>query len=62
MATVRLMVRETDRTHFNHCKSEQELGLRFRVLEQTIADTVTWYRDHGWFENHPAPLSEQKRS
>lgn len=62
MATVRLMVREADRTHFNHCKSEQELGLRFRALEQTIADTVAWYRNHGWFKNHPTPSSEETRA
>ncbi|AYG43691.1 NAD-dependent epimerase/dehydratase family protein [Pseudomonas sp. Leaf58] len=49
MATVRLLVRERDRTRFNHSKSEQELGLSFRALELTIADTVAWYRDHGWF-------------
>ncbi|MGE8321472.1 MAG: SDR family oxidoreductase [Pseudomonas sp.] len=49
MATVRLLVRERDRTRFNHSKSEQELGLSFRALELTIADTVAWYRNHGWF-------------
>ncbi|TVT79565.1 SDR family oxidoreductase [Pseudomonas sp. H3(2019)] len=50
MATVRLMVREAGRTHFNPRKSEQELGLRFRPVEQTLTDTLAWYRDHGWFE------------
>jgi dTDP-D-glucose 4,6-dehydratase len=51
MATLRLLVREKDRTCFNHSKSEQELGLSFRALELTITDTVAWYRDHDWFEN-----------
>ena len=48
MATVRLMVKEAGRTHFNHSKSERELALRFRPLEQTVADTVNWYRNNGW--------------
>jgi len=60
MATLRLLIREEDRTCFNHRKSEQELGLNFRALELTITDTVAWYRDHGWFENHRACLEEKK--
>ncbi|NHZ32580.1 SDR family oxidoreductase [Massilia rubra] len=49
LATVRLMVKEAGRSHFNHAKSERELALKFRPLEQTMADTVAWYRSHGWF-------------
>lgn len=49
LATVRLMVREAGRTHFNHAKSERELALKLRPLEQTVADTVAWYRSHDWF-------------
>ena len=37
------------RTRFNPAKSEHELGLHFRPLAQTLADTVGWYRQHGWF-------------
>lgn len=48
LATVRLMVREAGRSHFNHAKSERELQLTFRPLEQTVADTLAWYRRHGW--------------
>ena len=48
LATVRLMVKEAGRTHFNHSKSERELALKFRPLEQTVADTVNWYRNNGW--------------
>eukprot|EP01032_Pedospumella_encystans_P031993 gene31993-36120_t len=40
LATVRLMVKEAGRTHFNHAKSENELALTFRPLDQTVADTV----------------------
>ena len=49
MATLRLMRREENRTCFNHLKSVQELGLSFRALEVTIADTVAWYREQGGF-------------
>ncbi|MFI8337177.1 SDR family oxidoreductase [Pseudomonas taetrolens] len=54
MATLRLLIREEHRTCFNHRKSEQELGLTFRGLEQTITDTITWYREHGGFKT-PTP-------
>lgn len=47
MATLRLLIREEHRTRFDHRKSEEELGLSFRGLEQTLADTVEWYRAHG---------------
>jgi dihydroflavonol-4-reductase len=49
LATVRLMVRESGRTRFNPEKSARELGLQFRPVEQTLADTVGWYRSQGWF-------------
>lgn len=46
MATVRLMVKEANRSHFNHTKSERELGLTFRPVEQTLKDTVSWLRNN----------------
>ncbi|WP_248751681.1 SDR family oxidoreductase [Pseudomonas sp. MWU15-20650] len=52
LATVRLLIREEHRTCFNHRKSEQELGLSFRVLEETISDTLAWYWKHGWFKRN----------
>ncbi|MFJ4086688.1 SDR family oxidoreductase [Pseudomonas psychrophila] len=61
MATLRLLIREEHRTHFNHHKSEQELGLSFRAPELTIMDTVAWYRDHGWFESHGTRASRKNR-
>ncbi|TWC22605.1 nucleoside-diphosphate-sugar epimerase [Pseudomonas sp. SJZ085] len=54
LATLRLVIREEHRTCFNPRKSEQALGLRFRDLEVTIADTVAWYREHGGFGKHNA--------
>ena len=48
IATVRLMVNEADRTHFNHTKSEHELGLKFRPIDDTLQEVISWYRDHDW--------------
>lgn len=48
LSTVRLMLREAERTRFNPAKSEQELGLRFRPVEETLRDTFAWYQQHGW--------------
>lgn len=51
LATVKLMRKEARRSHFNHTKSEQQLQLKFRSVEQTIADTVAWYRSNGWLSS-----------
>jgi nucleoside-diphosphate-sugar epimerase len=51
LATVRLMKSEYGRTHFNHEKSRRELGLSFRPIEETLRDTISWYRENGWLEN-----------
>lgn len=51
-STVRLMLKEADRTHFNHAKSERELGLNFRPVEETLRDTLNWYDRHGWLPAH----------
>lgn len=48
LASVRLMARETGRTQFNHAKSERELGLTFRPVEETLSDVVAWYRANGY--------------
>ncbi len=48
LATVRLMAREAGRTRFDSSKSELELGLSFRPVEETIRDTIAWYRSGGW--------------
>ncbi len=50
LATVKLMLREADRTHFDHSKSQRELGVRFRPVEETLADEIAWYREHDWPE------------
>jgi dihydroflavonol-4-reductase len=48
--TARLIVAERDRTHFDSSKTERELGVAFRPLEETLRDTIVWYGDHGWLE------------
>src|ERR1700687_3984400 len=50
LATARLMIHERNRTHFNHSKSEQELGVRFRAVEETLRDTIAWYQENGWLQ------------
>jgi dihydroflavonol-4-reductase len=54
LATVRLMKSERDRTHFNHEKSQRELGLVFRPVEETLRDTICWYGKNGWLRNSSA--------
>jgi dihydroflavonol-4-reductase len=48
LATVRLLAAEADRTHFNPAKSQSELGLEFRPIDQTISDTLNWFKAEGW--------------
>lgn len=48
MATVKLMRREAGRSHYNHAKTERELGITFRPAEDTLRDEVAWYRRHGF--------------
>lgn len=48
LATVKSMAEHVGRTHFNPAKSTRELGLEFRPVETTIADTIAWYRANGW--------------
>ncbi|WP_455924380.1 SDR family oxidoreductase [Pseudomonas putida] len=56
-STVKLMAQERGRTHFSHDKSAQELGCSFRPVEQTLADTLKWYRDNDYLADNGAPLS-----
>lgn len=48
MATVKGMIAHEGRSHFDPTKSRGELGLTFRPVEATIADTLNWYRERGW--------------
>jgi dihydroflavonol-4-reductase len=46
-AAVRVMMQERERSRFNHAKSERELGVTFRPVEETLADEIAWFRTHG---------------
>lgn len=47
LASVRLLLQEEDHSHFDHRKSERELGLRFRPVEETLADAISWFASKG---------------
>ena len=47
-AMVQLLVNERDRHHFDSSKSEKELGIRFRDVEQTLRDEVGWFQANGY--------------
>jgi dihydroflavonol-4-reductase len=47
-ATVKLMLREAERTRFNPAKSERELGLKFRPIEETLRDEIAWFVANGF--------------
>jgi nucleoside-diphosphate-sugar epimerase len=46
-ATVQLIAREGDRNQYDHSKSERELGIRFRDVQQTLRDEIDWFRAKG---------------
>lgn len=48
LASVRLLARETGRSNYNPAKSERELGVTFRPVEETLRDTIVWYRLNGY--------------
>ena len=43
-------------------KAERELGVTFRPLEDTLRDTVQWFRDNGYVKSAPGATLEQKRA
>ena len=57
LATVRLMAREADRTRFDASKSHLELGVDFRPVEDTVRDTIDWYRNNGWLAGADRPAA-----
>ena len=46
-AMARTVATENDRSRYNHTKSETELGLHFRPVEETLRDEVAWFRANG---------------
>lgn len=47
-ATVKLIIQENERTHFDHTKSSQELGVQFRPVPETLSTVIQWYEKHGF--------------
>jgi hypothetical protein len=50
LATVPLMGQERERARFNHEKSERELRIQFRPVEETLSDTIHWYQQNSWLK------------
>lgn len=46
-AMARTVATEDDRSRYDHAKSQRELGLRFRPVEETLRDEVAWFRANG---------------
>ncbi|MDX2038698.1 MAG: SDR family oxidoreductase [Isosphaeraceae bacterium] len=46
-ASVRSLTSEAERSRYDHGRSERELGLSFRPVEETLADEVAWFRSAG---------------
>jgi dihydroflavonol-4-reductase len=36
------------RLHLDSAKAQAELGIAFRPLQETLADTVAWFRQNGY--------------
>lgn len=47
-ANVQLLIKEAGRQHFDHQKSERELGIRFREIEETLRDAIGWFKANGF--------------
>ena len=45
---VHLFAEEYQRTHFDPTKMEKELGGHFRAVDETMTDTIKWYRNNGY--------------
>ncbi|MBS1063672.1 SDR family oxidoreductase [Gluconobacter wancherniae] len=50
-AMARALSSENERSHFSKAKSQAELGLIFRPVEETLRDEIAWFRTHGWLPN-----------
>jgi dihydroflavonol-4-reductase len=52
-ATVKLIIQEENRTHFDHRKSFQELDVQFRPVSETLSSVIQWYETHGFIPARP---------
>lgn len=58
LATVRLIMRERMSRNFSSAKSQRELGVKFRPVDQTFADVIATYQDQGWL--HSARITSKE--
>ena len=61
-ASVKLLEQQAGRSHYDHAKSERELGCMFRPAAETLADTVAWYRANGGLPARSAAPGRNARS
>jgi hypothetical protein len=59
------MGEQRDGTHCKQEKSERELRVWLRPVEETLGDTIGWYRQKGWLETsaqkkYPLRLVERR--
>lgn len=59
LATYRLLRDDGPHGRFDSSRAERELGVRFRPLEETLADAVRWLDEHGMLEGKPRQLAAQ---
>jgi dihydroflavonol-4-reductase len=64
VASARLIMEQAGRSLYNHAKSERELSLAFRPVEETLTDVIAWYRCNGYLPppTRGTPLSTQASS
>ena len=62
LGSTRLLLREKDRRRFDSSRSERELGVVFRPLEETLVDEIAWYRRNGWLSPKESEESYNEKS
>jgi dihydroflavonol-4-reductase len=48
--------------HFDPRRSLEELGLRPRPVAETLAETVTWFREVGWLDERESRMRQSRSS
>ncbi len=54
LETARVVASERYRASYDLSKTTRELGVAFRPVEETLRDTIAFYREHGWLNDAPA--------
>jgi dihydroflavonol-4-reductase len=53
-ASAGVITEQAGRSHYNHAKSERELGVALLPLDETLKDVIAWYRSNGYL---PSPAN-----